>query len=166
MKSHTLATKSRNFFQSTRPISDLTTQQNSAMSRFVKGCPQICPKALKCVCIVCSKSWGLMCVRQTAPDSFTSEACSVCVCACIGCLNNPLFSLLILAAAACEAWANDDESKRSTWTPLRSLWLTVRLDLRSRMKQKKKFCDTLTFRNKIQDFVYWVAVKVKILLMA
>lgn len=35
----------------------------------------------------------------------------------MGCLNSPLFSLLILAAAAGEAWANDDESKRLTWKP-------------------------------------------------
>lgn len=34
------------------------------------------------------------------------------VCVCIGCLNSPQFSLLMLAAAACEACTNYHESKR------------------------------------------------------
>lgn len=48
------------------------------------------------------------------------ESCKcVCVFVCLSFwfwrLNSPLFSLLILAAAASEAWANDDEVKRAGW---------------------------------------------------
>lgn len=71
------------------------------------------------MCVLCNLR-GL-CVHETAPDSSTSENCSVCVCVCVSlrCLNSPVFSLLILAAAACQAWANDDESKKLTWMPFR-----------------------------------------------
>lgn len=92
MKEHTMWQNCNAFcahFWSTLLMSDLTTQQNIAKTSVVK---------------VCSNAWGLMCECQPSPDSFTSEACSVCECFCVGCLNSPLFSLLILAAAACEAW--------------------------------------------------------------
>ena len=101
----------------------LTTQQNAAWSRVDKGCPQICPKGLN----VCVSRGGLrVCMSAfTWFFYFWSLALCVCVCVCVcvracvrmRCLNSPLFSLLILAAAAGEAWANDDESKRLTWKP-------------------------------------------------
>lgn len=68
------------FLKSTWPVPDLTTQQNAAETQFDKGVPTNMPLGFECVCIVCSKSWGLMCVHQTAPDSFTPGASGVCVC--------------------------------------------------------------------------------------
>lgn len=107
---------SPNFFQSTWPISDLNTQQISAKPPFDKGCPQTCPKGLNVCVLWVVIRWGL-CVNIRLHLILLLLKCAVCVC--VGCLNKPLFSLLILAAAACEAWANDGESKRLTCTALR-----------------------------------------------
>lgn len=95
---------------------DLTTQQKS---HFDKG---HVPQGFECDHIVCAKSQRLLCTHQTPPNSLTSGAHGACFCA--GCLNSPLFSLLILAAAACEAWIDDNESKRLTWAPVSLLWVT------------------------------------------
>lgn len=95
---------------------DLTTQQKS---HFDKG---HVPQGFECDHIVCAKSQRLLCTHQTPPNSLTCGAHSACFCA--GCLNSPLLSLLILAAAACEAWIDDNESKRLTWAPVSLLWVT------------------------------------------
>lgn len=63
------------------------------------------------------------------------------VCVFIGCLDSLLFSLLICAAAACEAWANDDESNkvsRAAATFPLSCCPTV-----SEEQNEGKLCDTL-----------------------
>lgn len=88
----------------TLPIFDLTIQQNLAKSLFYKSCLQICPKGVN----VC------MSVFMWLFSPWILQMC-VCVSVCFRCLNSPLFSLLIPAAAACEAWANDDEGKKSDW---------------------------------------------------
>lgn len=85
------------------------------LSRSLTLTKGICPKGFECDHIVCAKSQRLLCTQQTPPNSLTSGAHSACFCA--GCLNSPLFSLLILAVAACEAWIDDNESKRLTWAP-------------------------------------------------
>lgn len=102
-----------------------------------------------------------MCVCQPSPDSFTSEACSTCECFCVGCLNSPLFSLLILAAAACEAWANDNESKRLAGSPFSWLWVTVKLDLQSRTKLNNEilwYLELSKLNSRLRFIViYWIA---------